>query len=101
MKLKSIMYALGYGKSRKQLVRSEGARRVKQAEKISDTRRRMNYATFGLRYGMSFEKIDEPREGWFDGICPITATNEAKMMEKDFGAVQNASLDDWDFGDEW
>jgi antitoxin component of MazEF toxin-antitoxin module len=51
--------------------------------------------------GMSFEKIDAPREGWFDGICPITATNEAKMMEKDFGAVQNASLDDWDFGDEW
>lgn len=35
MKLKSIMYTLGYGKSRKQLVRSEGARRVKQAEKMS------------------------------------------------------------------
>ena len=28
------MYALSYGKSRKALVRSEGARRVKQAEKI-------------------------------------------------------------------
>ncbi len=35
MKLKSIMYALGYGKARKQLVRSEGARRVKQAEKMA------------------------------------------------------------------
>lgn len=34
MKLKSIMYALGYGKSRKSLVRSEGSRRVKQAEKL-------------------------------------------------------------------
>ena len=34
MKLKSIMYALGNGKSRKQLVRSEGACRVKQAEKM-------------------------------------------------------------------
>lgn len=38
MKLKSIMYALGHGKSRKSLVRSEGARRVKQAEKLSQTR---------------------------------------------------------------
>lgn len=38
MKLKSIMYALGYGKSRKSLVRSEGARRVKQAEELSYTR---------------------------------------------------------------
>lgn len=38
MKLKSIMYTLGYGKSRKSLVRSEGARRVKQAEKLLYTR---------------------------------------------------------------
>lgn len=34
MKLKQIAYALSHGKSRKQLVRSEGARRVKHAEKI-------------------------------------------------------------------
>lgn len=51
--------------------------------------------------GMSFEKIDEPRKGRFDGICQIAAINEAKMMEKDFGEVQNSSLDDWSFGCEW
>jgi hypothetical protein len=38
MKLKAIMYALGYGKSRKALVRGEGTRRVKQAEKLSQGR---------------------------------------------------------------
>lgn len=51
--------------------------------------------------GMSFEKIEEPRKGWFDDICPITAKNEAMMMEKEFGSVQNTCLDDWDFDEEW
>jgi antitoxin component of MazEF toxin-antitoxin module len=51
--------------------------------------------------GMSFEKISEPREGWFDGVCQISAKNEAEVMEQDFGAVQNTGLDSWGLGEEW
>ena len=53
MKLKSIMHALSYGKSRKALVRSEGARRVKQAEKLVELRQRMKMLTYSDRYGSS------------------------------------------------
>lgn len=51
MKLKSIMYALGYGKSRKLLVRSEGARRVKQAENMCNLRNLQKNLSFIDRYG--------------------------------------------------
>lgn len=50
MKLRSIMYALAYGKSRKSLVRSGGARRVKQAEKLADLRKIKRNLTFCERY---------------------------------------------------
>ena len=53
MKLRSIMYALAYGKSRKSLVRSEGARRVKQAEKLAELRKVQKNLTFVERYGSS------------------------------------------------
>lgn len=52
MKLKSIIHALGYGRSRKQLVRSEGARSVKQAEKLADNRLREKSLLSPFRYGM-------------------------------------------------
>lgn len=51
MKLKAIMYALGYGKSRKQLVRSEGARRVKQAENLMNLRKLQKTLSFVGNYG--------------------------------------------------
>lgn len=51
--------------------------------------------------GLSFEKINHPRKGWFDNICSFSAENEAKNMEKEFGNVPDNSLDDWDFGEEW
>lgn len=51
MKLKAIMYALGYGKSRKQLVRSEGARRVKQAENNMNLRKIQKNLTYCTAYG--------------------------------------------------
>ena len=47
------MHALSYGKSRKALVRSEGARRVKQAEKLVELRQRMKMLTYSDRYGSS------------------------------------------------
>lgn len=53
MKLKSIMYALGYDKSREQLVRSEGARRVKQAETQMNLRQVQKTLTYCDRYGIS------------------------------------------------
>lgn len=45
------MYALGYGKSRKSLVRSEGARRVKQAETRMNLRKIQKNLSFIDRYG--------------------------------------------------
>lgn len=51
MKLRSIMYALGYGKSRRFLVRSEGARRVKQAEVMMCLRQTDKTLSFIDRYG--------------------------------------------------
>lgn len=51
MKLKSIMYALGYGKPRKTLVRSEGARRVKQAETQMKLRQIQKNLTYLYRDG--------------------------------------------------
>ena len=51
--------------------------------------------------GLSFEKIEQPRKGWFDNIGSAVAANEAKAMEKDFGGVQSISVDDWDCGEEW
>lgn len=52
------MYALGYGKSRKQLVRSEGARQIKQAEKMAGNRLREKSLLFPFRYGMGSEKLN-------------------------------------------
>lgn len=59
MKLKSMMYALVCGKNRQQLVRSEGARRVKQAERMAKVRRQYKAATFGERYGMSSSQLSQ------------------------------------------
>lgn len=59
MKLKSIIYALGKGKSRKQLVRSEGARRVKQAEKMLEARRLYKKYAFWSNYGMSRSEFEK------------------------------------------
>ena len=54
MKLRSIMYALSYGKSRKTLVRSEGSRRVKQAEKkLLELRNLQKVWSYCKRYGNS------------------------------------------------
>ncbi len=83
MKIESIMYALGYGKSRKDLVRSEGARRVKLAEtmwkwrktvicanlygsssKLVGTKVRNVFAhkTFGVPYGRDIGIV-------YEGLC--------------------------------
>ncbi|AGN51538.1 hypothetical protein VPLG_00099 [Vibrio phage eugene 12A10] len=51
MKLKSIIHALAYGKSRPALVRSEGARRVKQAEVMMNLRQTQKTLTYLHRYG--------------------------------------------------
>ncbi|NLW06353.1 AbrB/MazE/SpoVT family DNA-binding domain-containing protein [Paenalcaligenes faecalis] len=51
--------------------------------------------------GLSFEKIDSPRQGWFDNIDSAASLREAKDMEKEFGHVQSADLDNWDSGEEW
>ena len=52
MKLKSIISALAYGKSRPSLVRSEGARRVKQAEVMMNLRQVQKTLTYLHRYGV-------------------------------------------------
>lgn len=51
--------------------------------------------------GLSFEKIEQLRKGWFDNIGESVATNEAQAMENDFGDLQGTSLDDWGLGEEW
>lgn len=51
--------------------------------------------------GLSFEKIEQPRKGWFDNVSAAAATSEAKSMEKDFGGIQRTSLDEWERGEEW
>lgn len=60
MKLKSIMYAISYGKSVKTLKRTEGARRVKQAMKevkIRCARNEVKSLTWMERYGSSSENL--------------------------------------------
>lgn len=51
--------------------------------------------------GLSFEKVQQLRKGWFDNIGASAAANEAQAMEKDFGGLQGTSLDDWGLGEEW
>jgi len=51
MKLKSIIHALAYGKSRPSLVRSEGARRVKQAEVMMNLRKVQKTLSYCAAYG--------------------------------------------------
>lgn len=53
MKLSSITYAISYGKSRESLVISEGARRVKLAEKYAFNRKKYKNSMFALMYGRS------------------------------------------------
>jgi hypothetical protein len=73
MKLKSIMYALGYGKSRKVLVRSEGARRVKQAEKAMNLRQVQKNLSFIDRYGSS---------GYFCNTPTLTKEQAVQLRSK-------------------
>ena len=56
MKLKSIMYALDYGKSEKDLKRSDGARRVKQAKTLMNERVAAKTYSFCERYGSSLNQ---------------------------------------------
>lgn len=51
--------------------------------------------------GMTFSKIEQPRAGWFDGICDLAAKHEATNMEMEFNNLQDTCLDDWEYGDEW
>ncbi|AUR93512.1 hypothetical protein NVP1187O_199 [Vibrio phage 1.187.O._10N.286.49.F1] len=51
MKLKSIIHALAYGKSRPSMVRSEGARRVKQAEVMMNLRQTQKTLSYCAAYG--------------------------------------------------
>ena len=51
--------------------------------------------------GFSFEKIDEPRKGWFDAVTTEAAKSEAQTMENDFSALQAAQLDEWSSEYEW
>lgn len=88
MKLKAIMYALGYGKPRKQLVRSEGARRVKQAENIMRLRKHQKTLTFVGRYGsdgsfnlkgMKERSVSAPKTfGTLYGNNPLTVEQVAQ-----------------------
>jgi hypothetical protein len=54
MKLKSIMYALDYSKSPKQLSRTEGARRVKQASVMMKCRKTQQLISYVGDYGTEF-----------------------------------------------
>ena len=86
MKLKSIMYALAYGKSRKVLVRSEGARRVKQAEKLAELRQLHKELTFCERYGSStnlqqYQVYEILREN-SNNVLGI------EILEEDFGVFE-------------
>ena len=56
MKLKSIISALAYGKSRPSLVRSEGARRVKQAEVMMNLRQTQKTLSYCTAYG-TYDKL--------------------------------------------
>ena len=62
MTLKSIMFALAYNADKKTLVRKEGARRVKQAQKMITSRQRSKAITFGHRYGMSSKTLAEANQ---------------------------------------
>lgn len=62
MKLKSIMYAISYGKSVETLKRTEGARRVKQAKVLLKERCDRNITkalTWMDRYGSSSENLSQ------------------------------------------
>lgn len=59
MTLRSIMYALAYNGNKKTLVRKEGARRVKQAEKMILIRKQEKFIGFGINYGMSSKALAE------------------------------------------
>ncbi|MCP4985583.1 MAG: hypothetical protein GY928_05770 [Colwellia sp.] len=63
MKLKTIMYALAYGRSPEALKRSEGARRVQQGNHMLEERTRLRQAQksleFPFRYGGSVKEFKE------------------------------------------
>lgn len=77
MKLKSIMYSLGYGKSEKALIRSEGARRVVQAKSLLKERVAMKSLLFPSRYGCSSKQLKQTLifEGDYDTIKHFTDIN--------------------------
>lgn len=51
--------------------------------------------------GLFFKKIENAREGWFDGIDDQAAKQAAESMEQDFSGIQNDGLDDLQNGDLW
>ena len=80
MKLKSIMHALSYGKSRKALVRSEGARRVKQAEKkLSELRKLQKVWSYCERYGSSSNLQQPLKESGDKKLRSVSASHTFKV----------------------
>jgi hypothetical protein len=62
MTLIDIMYAIGYGEGISKLKRKEGARRVKQAQKMISNRNMNKKLTFGHRYGISGKALAEANQ---------------------------------------
>ena len=84
MKLKSIMHALSYGKSRKALVRAEGARRVKQAEKKqSDLRNLQKLWSYCERYGSSSNLQQPLKESSDKKARSVSALHTFKVLYGD------------------
>lgn len=83
MKLKSIIHALAYGKSRTSLVRSEGARRVKQAENISNLRKVQKTLSYCTAYG-SYDKLGNfKQEG-----AKVRSMNDLPVLDKTTGGEE-------------
>ncbi|AUR89095.1 hypothetical protein NVP1121O_067 [Vibrio phage 1.121.O._10N.286.46.C4] len=92
MKLREIKFAIGYGKSRKTLVRSEGARRVKQAECLFKYyKRRTNPTkTFGLSKTRDQGRTETFRityGDWKDAPVPTEYNDSAKYEGTTVGAI--------------
>lgn len=71
MKLKNIMYAIGYGYSIKELNRKEGIRRVKLAQTKMKLRAQDKSLMFPFRYGSSSKQLATFVEGDADLILAM------------------------------
>ena len=93
MKLKAIMYALAYKANEAELKRKEGARRVKQAQKLMWERKAEKMIMFPSRYGCSskalYELTQQRQESLVAGYVAIYGNDFHRSENKGENSIDN------------